>query len=163
AAQAAVEAVYRRLAPFYDVIYGVVLQHGRRSAIERLAPQPGGSILEGGGGTGLRPPHYPRSCRVLAVGLSAPVPRGGESRLERAKSRLERRQCGHVRLCRMDASHLAFGDAEFDAVYAPYVLNVVPDPVSVVREMLRVCRRDGRLVLLNHFDHAAEPRHAVNR
>src|SRR5262249_38748834 len=105
---------------------------------------------------GLSALHYPRSCRVVAIDLSAPM-------LERAKSRLERRQCGHVRLCRMDASHLAFGDAEFDAVYAPYVLNVVPDPVSVVREMLRVCRRDGRLVLLNHFDHAAEPRHAVNR
>ena len=30
-------------------------------------------------------------------------------------------------------------------------MNVVPDPVRVMREMLRVCRPSGRLVLLNHF------------
>src|SRR5262249_39743364 len=39
-----------------------------------------------------------------------------------------------------------------DAVYAPYVMNIVADPVAVAREMLRVCRPGGRLVLLNHFD-----------
>ncbi len=47
---------------------------------------------------------------------------------------------------------MAFPDEQFDAVYAPYVVNVVPDPVPVGREMLRVCRPGGRLVLLNHFE-----------
>jgi phosphatidylethanolamine/phosphatidyl-N-methylethanolamine N-methyltransferase len=156
AAQSTVEAVYKRLAPFYDVIYGALLHHGRQSAIGRLSPRPGESILEIGVGTGLSALHYPSECRVVAIDVSAPM-------LERAQARLERKQCHHVRLARMDAGHLAFGNGVFDAVYAPYVLNVVPDPVAVVREMRRVCRPDGRMVLLNHFDHAASPGQAVNR
>jgi phosphatidylethanolamine/phosphatidyl-N-methylethanolamine N-methyltransferase len=58
----------------------------------------------------------------------------------------------------MDTVRLAFNGPKFDAVYAPYVMNVVPDPVGVVREVLRVCRPGARLVFLNHFaDSAAEP------
>jgi phosphatidylethanolamine/phosphatidyl-N-methylethanolamine N-methyltransferase len=51
----------------------------------------------------------------------------------------------------MDAANLKFADDTFDIVYAPYVISVVPDPVSVAREMRRVCRPGGRIVILNHF------------
>src|SRR5262249_29579308 len=44
-----------------------------------------------------------------------------------------------------------FSNEQFDAVYAPYVLNVVSDPVAMMQEMRRVCRPGGRIVLLNHF------------
>lgn len=141
-----VESLYSRLAPFYDVIYGASLQHGRTRAIQRLAPRAGESILEIGVGTGLSARLYPGNCRVAAVDLSAPM-------LARAQARIRRQKAFHVRLCQMDATRLAFGDAAFDAVFAPYVLNVVPDPVAMAREMLRVCRPAGRIVLLNHFDH----------
>ena len=30
-------------------------------------------------------------------------------------------------------------------------MGVVPDPVAVVREMHRVCKNGGRIVMLNHF------------
>lgn len=143
----AVEAVYSRLARFYDVIYGVTLEPGRRRAMTRLDPRPGETILEIGVGTGLSAVQYPPGCRVVAIDLS-------EAMLARARSRLTRKGVEHVALCRMDAARLAFGDAEFDAVYAPYVMNVVADPVHVAREMTRVCRPDGRIVILNHFEHA---------
>src|SRR5262249_9033840 len=77
--------------------------------------------------------------------------------LKRARARLGRRRPGQITLLRMDAARLGFRDESFDAVYAPYVMNVVPDPVAVAREMRRVCRPDGRLVLLNHFADAAPP------
>jgi len=154
--QSAVQATYTRLAPIYDMIYGALLHHGRLSAIARLAPARGESILEVGVGTGLSALHYPAACRVVAIDLSAPM-------LERARERLDRRRRRNVRLCRMDAGRLAFADAQFDAVYAPYVLNVVPDPVAVAKEMRRVCRPGGRVVLLNHFHHAAASRDALNR
>src|SRR5262245_37615951 len=152
----AVVATYHRLAPLYDVIYGALLEHGRRRALARLAPQAGESILELGVGTGLSALQYPRGCRVAAIDLSAPM-------LMRAQARLKDLRIEHVKLCRMDAGRLAFADAAFDAVYAPYVMNVVPDPVAVAQEMLRVCRRHGRLVLLNHFDRISTKRSVVDR
>ena len=47
---------------------------------------------------------------------------------------------------------MSFADDAFDVVYAPYVISVVPDPVQVVREMRRVCRPGGRIMILNHFN-----------
>jgi phosphatidylethanolamine/phosphatidyl-N-methylethanolamine N-methyltransferase len=51
----------------------------------------------------------------------------------------------------MDAHQLGFPDQSFDVVYAAYVISVVADPVVALREMRRVCRVGGRIVLLNHF------------
>jgi phosphatidylethanolamine/phosphatidyl-N-methylethanolamine N-methyltransferase len=85
-------------------------------------------------------------CRADAIDLSPAM-------LARAQTRLAKRRVRHVALCRMDAARLAFRDDEFDAVYAPYLINVVPDPARVARELLRVCRPGGRLVFLNHFRH----------
>lgn len=141
---AAIQDVYTRLAPLYDVIYGVSLRQGRRRAMERLSPRPGERILEVGVGTGQGATLYPSHCHVTAIDFSGPM-------LGRARRRLAQKNIEHVSLCRMDAGHLAFKDHEFDAVYAPYVINVVTDPVRVAREMLRVCKPFGRVVLLNHF------------
>jgi phosphatidylethanolamine/phosphatidyl-N-methylethanolamine N-methyltransferase len=57
----------------------------------------------------------------------------------------------NVRLLEMDAADLRFADDSFDIVYAPYVISVVPDPLAVVREMQRVCRPGGKIIILNHF------------
>jgi phosphatidylethanolamine/phosphatidyl-N-methylethanolamine N-methyltransferase len=46
---------------------------------------------------------------------------------------------------------MTFARDSFDCVYAPYTISVVPDPVQVAREMKRVCRPGGRIVILNHF------------
>jgi phosphatidylethanolamine/phosphatidyl-N-methylethanolamine N-methyltransferase len=140
-----VDARYRRLAPVYDLMYGSSLEHGRRRAMARLNPRSGETILEVGVGTGLSALHYPPGCRVVAIDVSEPM-------IVRARRRLARRGIHHVQLCRMDASALALREGCVDAVYAPYVMNVVPDPVHVARELLRVCRPGARLVLLNHFD-----------
>ena len=148
--------IYGRFAPVYDVVYGALLQPGRRRAMTRLSPGRGESILEIGVGSGLSAGAYPPWCRVVAIDVSATM-------MERARARLARQAVRHVVLCRMDAAHLAFPDASFDAIYAPYVINVVSDPVRVAREMLRVCRPGGRLVLLNHFDRHDRPQGAVDR
>jgi phosphatidylethanolamine/phosphatidyl-N-methylethanolamine N-methyltransferase len=148
--------IYGRLAPLYDLIYGAALQPGRRRAIARLAPRAGESILEVGVGTGYGLADYPEPCRVTAIDISA-------SMLGHARARLERHGFRHVGLARMDACHLGFQDAQFDAVYAPYIINVVRDPVGAGREMVRVCRPGGRLVLLNHFERLNGSGNVVNR
>ena len=44
-----------------------------------------------------------------------------------------------------------FGDNEFDKALATYTISAVPDPVAVLREMRRVVKPNGVLVILNHF------------
>jgi phosphatidylethanolamine/phosphatidyl-N-methylethanolamine N-methyltransferase len=151
-----IETIYERLAPIYDLIYGVTLAPGRRHAMARLAPGGGESILELGVGTGLSALEYPSSCRVSAIDLSPRM-------LERARARFARHGVHHVTLCRMDAARLAFSDGQFDAVYAPYLINIVSDPLAVALEMLRVCRPGGRIVLLNHFEPAGGTRQPIDQ
>jgi phosphatidylethanolamine/phosphatidyl-N-methylethanolamine N-methyltransferase len=139
-----VDRVYAKLSPIYDLVFGAPLQAGRVAAVERMDLQPGDDVLEVGVGTGLNAALYPRDCRVTAIDLSEPM-------LEKARERVEQHAFDHVRLLEMDAAHLTFADNSFDNVYAPYLVSVVPDPVAVVREMHRVCRRGGKLVILNHF------------
>ncbi len=81
--------------------------------------------------------------------------------MEKARKRLATVK-PKVDLLQMDAARLAFPDASFDAVYVPYTINVVPDPIAVGRELVRVCRDGGRIVMLNHFDGVRETSNVTN-
>ncbi len=139
-----VARVYEKLASTYDLTFGPTLHPGRLEAIERMGIKSGDRILEVGVGTGINTSLYPPKCHVTGIDLSS-------SMLEKARERVAREGLRNVRLIEMDASRLTFADDSFDIVYAPYVISVVPDPVQVVREMRRVCRPGGRIIVLNHF------------
>lgn len=149
------DLVYARLTPLYDVVFGALLQDGRRRAMEHLNPSAGESVLEVGVGTGVHLRQYPASCRVTAIDLSMAM-------LERARGRADGVDSSAVSFAQMDATRLGFADASFDAVYAPHVVNVVPDPLAIGRELVRVCRPGGRVVLLNHFDGVPETTNLTN-
>jgi phosphatidylethanolamine/phosphatidyl-N-methylethanolamine N-methyltransferase len=51
----------------------------------------------------------------------------------------------------MDAEVMAFPDASFDKVVAMYVVSVVPRPAKLLEELHRVCRPDGEIFIVNHF------------
>jgi len=136
--------VYENLAWFYDLVFGPALHPGRVDAIKRMGIKPGDRVLEVGVGTAINAALFPSDCSVTGVDFSS-------SMLEKARERIARKGVQNVRLLQMDAANMKFADDTFDIVYAPYVISVVPDPVAVTREMFRVCRPGGRIVILNHF------------
>src|SRR5919106_1899780 len=140
-----VEGVYDKLAKVYDLIFGPTLHPGRLQAIQRMGIQAEDRVLEVGVGTGINLSLYPKDCAITGIDFSY-------SMLEKARDRAARKDVPHtVRLLQMDAADLRFADDSFDIVYAPYLISVVPDPVTVAREMRRVCRPGGRIIFLNHF------------
>ena len=74
-----------------------------------------------------------------------------EGMLKKAQERVQELRMSGVTLKVMDASSLDFGDGEFDATLATYTISAVPDPVAVLREMRRVTKPGGTIVILNHF------------
>ena len=139
-----VERVYEKLASVYDLIFGPTLHPGRLVARDRMVIKPNDHILEVGVGTGINTSLYPRDCHITGIDLSA-------SMLDKARERVAQKGLRNVRLFEMDAADLTFADDSFDIVYAPYLISVVPDPVQVAREMRRVCKPGGKIIILNHF------------
>ncbi|HEX7810839.1 MAG TPA: methyltransferase domain-containing protein [Burkholderiales bacterium] len=135
---------YRFYAPFYDFLYGTVLEPGRRALSEAVGSIRPASILEIGVGTGLMLPRYPQASRIVGIDLS-------DEMLEIARQRANALTGCDICLQAMDAEILDFPDASFECVAIPYVLSVTPDPARLIAEARRVCVRGGRIFILNHF------------
>ena len=142
-------SAYRRWAPVYDNTFGRVAAEGRKHAVE-IINRSQGRVLEVGVGTGLSLPDYRRQLEIVGIDLSPDM-------LEKAHERVAEEDLTNVTgLHEMDAGELKFPDASFDTVVAMYVMTVVPDPEKVMRELSRVCRPGGEVLLVNHFSAAEE-------
>jgi ubiquinone/menaquinone biosynthesis C-methylase UbiE len=135
---------YDRLAVVYDLLEKPIERLRFATWRNQLRDNiVGHQALEVGIGTGKNLPYHPRDTKIAAIDLSLPM-------LERAKrkSLLLNRE---VDLLQMNVEQLAFPDNSFDTVFASFVFCSVPDPVQGLRELRRVCRPGGRLLLLEHM------------
>jgi ubiquinone/menaquinone biosynthesis C-methylase UbiE len=99
-------------------------------------------VLEVGVGTGKNLPFYPKGLDLTAIDLTPGM-------LKFARQRAAELDV-EVSLQLGDVQRLDFPDAAFDEVVATFVLCSVPDPVAGLREVARVLKPDGRLLLLEH-------------
>jgi len=135
------ESAYARWAPFYDLIFSIWLEPGRRAGAV-AASRIDGRILDVGVGTGLELPLFPSTVRVVGVDLSEPM-------LHRANHRVRRQRLRHVEgLACMDASRLGFKDASFGCAVLMYVLSVTPQPSAILDEVARVVRPGGEIIVV---------------
>lgn len=140
----AVLSAYRRWAPVYDSTFGKIATEGRRQAVKVINKR-SGRVLEVGVGTGLSLPSYAKHLEIVGIDLSPEM-------LDKARERVAAEKLDNVTgLHEMDAGDLSFPDAAFDTVVAMYVMTVVPDPEKVMRELSRVTKPGGEVLLVNHF------------
>jgi ubiquinone/menaquinone biosynthesis C-methylase UbiE len=129
----AVRERYDGLAQGYDQRWAAYIGSSVRQTLARLNVSPGESVLDVGCGTGA----LQRQLGDAVVGIDL-----SERMLARASGE---RVAG-------DALTLPFGDETFDAVASISVLHYWVEPVPVLREMRRVLRVGGRLVLTDWCD-----------
>ena len=135
---------YNRIAFIYDLMEAPLeflrLASWREKLRSRII---GGRALEIGVGTGKNLPCYPPEVKVSVIDFSRRM-------LSRARKKALKNNL-RVDFLEMDAQQLAFPDHFFDTVFATFVFCSVPDPVLGLKELRRVCKPDGRLLLLEHM------------
>ena len=135
---------YYEFSHFYDFVFGRVFYRRIATVIRSLKIPAGAKVLELGVGTGLSLGEYPHNSQVVGVDLAPDM-------LEHAQEKIHRNRWRHVRVMAMDAMQLEFPDSSFDYVMAFHLVSVVPDAGRMMREAQRVCKPDGKIVVINHF------------
>ena len=136
------EARYDRIAPIYDLMEALPEQQFRSWREKLWAQVPEGRVLEVGVGTGKNFPYHPPGVQVVGIDIS-------QRMLLRAQQRADELDKA-VELHQMDAQQLDFPDDSFDAAIATFVFCSVPDAVQGLRELGRVVKPGGRILLLEH-------------
>ena len=136
--------IYYEFSHLYDRIFTRFFYPRIVSTIRSLRIPAAAKVLEVGVGTGLSLPAYPQHADVTGIDLAPEM-------LEQAQRKVNTEGWRHIRLLQMDALDLKFDDEEFDYITAFHVVSVVPDHAALMKEMVRVCKPGGTLVVINHF------------
>lgn len=132
--------MFDEVAGGYDRTNGVLSMGNsalwRHAVVKAVAPKPGERILDIAAGTGTSSEVLSRSgAHVAAADFS-------QGMLE-----VGRRRHPQIDFVHADAMDLPFGDDEFDAVTISFGLRNIVDPKRALREMARVLKPGGRLVV----------------
>ncbi len=133
---------YRSMARWYDWVEGLPEILILRSLRKGLMKRAFGRVLDVAVGTGRNLPFYSKRCAITAVDMS-------EEMLAFAQKKTKTLGISVI-FCLMDAEHLGFPDQSFNTVVSSLSTCTFLDPVAALREMARVCRTDGRILLLEH-------------
>lgn len=144
-----VEQMFDSIAPTYDLLNHTLSlgidRRWRRAALRALQPHAPRRILDVATGTGdfaLLFARHIAGCTVEGIDLS-------EGMLNVARCKIEKAGVAdRVTFAKEDCLHLSYADEVFDAVTVAYGIRNFEDLDAGLREMCRVMRRGGTLVIL---------------
>jgi ubiquinone/menaquinone biosynthesis C-methylase UbiE len=145
-----VAALYRKIAPTYDLWARLTETSARDRCLELASIQDGESVLEVAVGTGLT---FEKILEANPSGRNEGVDIT-EAMLARAKERAAKSGARDYRLCLGDAHSLDYPDDSFDVLVNNYMFDLLPqrDFASVLTEFKRTLRPGGRLAMVNMTD-----------
>lgn len=145
-----IKARYNRISPYYDLMEFLVekgvFSRWRSKIFDSLD---GDTVLEVGVGTGKNMDFYPVGKAITAIDFSRGM-------LSRARRKAQEKGI-NVDLVEMDVQDLQFDDQTFDTIVATFVFCSVPDPVRGLQEIKRVCKKGGKIILLEHVRPGSTP------
>jgi SAM-dependent methyltransferase len=128
----------------YEPAWAAQLAGVQAGLLAAAALAPGERVLDVACGSGQVTLQAAEAVGAQAVVLGTDL---SQRMVDSARQRAAQRSIPNVAFARMGAERLALPDAEFDVVLCSLGLMYVPDPARAVREMRRVLRPGGRLVL----------------
>ncbi|MFO8234663.1 MAG: methyltransferase domain-containing protein [Bacteroidales bacterium] len=131
---------YNRIARVYDILESP-MEKGFSKWRAELLKEARGKILEVGIGTGKNIPYYPEDLELTGIDFS-------EKMIEIAGKKAKDKH--NVQLRVMNVENMEFEDNSFDTVVTSCVYCSVPDPVQGLKEMKRVCKPNGKILMLEH-------------
>ncbi|MDD2661446.1 MAG: class I SAM-dependent methyltransferase [Methylococcales bacterium] len=139
----AIKKKYDRIAPYFEgleaVMEGLFFKNWRKRLWAKVD---GYHILEVGVGTGKNFDFYPAGARITAIDFSLEMLKQADHKKARKNTSVE--------LNLMDVQSLSFADNSFDTVIGSFVFCSVPLPVKGLKELYRVCKPGGQILLLEH-------------
>jgi ubiquinone/menaquinone biosynthesis C-methylase UbiE len=137
------EQIYNDLGEDYDRLTRLSEKYVFEPLRHFLLSKAEGDVLEVAVGTGKNLSHYPRHCTVTGLDVS-------KGALEVAKKRAGMFGVSFTDVLG-DAVKTDFAAESFDTVVCTLAGCTFEDPVKTYREMHRVCRKNGRVLFLEHI------------
>lgn len=137
------KVIYRIWSPIYDKIFnsGVFLK-ARRKIFQQIPFKSGQKVLFVGVGTGADLELINTSgLNITAIDLSPAM-------LNRARKKFNN---SPIQFIEMDAQNMEFNNDTFDYVVASLILSVVPDADKCLKEMTRVLKGEGKIIIFDKF------------
>jgi ubiquinone/menaquinone biosynthesis C-methylase UbiE len=133
-----------KAAPYYEQYWQRQLAPAQERLFELASLAPGERVVDVACGTGLV--TFPAAEIVGPTGTVVATDIA-DAMVSHVSAEARRRGLPYVSATRMDAEALHFEDGSFDVVLCALGLMYVPDPLASLREMGRILRPGGRVVV----------------
>ncbi|MGE7907279.1 class I SAM-dependent methyltransferase [Peribacillus sp. NPDC094092] len=137
------KVIYKVWSPVYDKIFNSHhFLDARKRIFEEMHFHDHAKVLFVGVGTGADLELIMNlDLEITAIDLSADM----------LKKAMEKYENTSIHFIEMDAQHMEFDNESFDYIVGSLILSVVPDANECLREMIRVLKGEGNIMLFDKF------------